>query len=465
MRAEVTPADTSSRAPLLLLLLFAVLWLVASGLLGLVASIQLHSPGFLADCPVLTYGRMGALAETAFVYGWLANAGLALALWILGRLAGEPLRAQGWALGGAAFWNVGVAAALFGVATGDATGFALLGLPGYVHMIMLFSYSAIAVSGILAWSGRLRQVAYASHWYAAAALFLFPWILSIAHVMLFSAPARGVVQSIAAGWYAQCAWTLWLAPLGLSVAYYVVPRVTGRILPSYEFASLGFWCLIFVGGLTGGRHLLGGPVPAWIASVAVVSSALLLFHTLIVLLNLRGCFSGGGIAIRFISFGIAAYVVGALADAATSFHGIAAHTQLTYFDDAARQLALYGAASTMLLGGIYFALPRITGRVWLSGGLVRAHLFLSVAGILLLVGSLAAAAIVQGRDLSDPAVAFADIAQHTRPWLVGATAAQAMLLLGNIALMVNFIGTACRILNLSEPASFSPSSAMEAPAP
>jgi len=465
MKAEVTPADSRSRAPLLLLLLFGLLWLVASGLLGLVASVQLHSPRFLSDCAVLTYGRTGALAETAFVYGWLANAGLALALWILGRLAGEPLRAQGWALAGAVFWNLGVAAALFGVATGDATGFALLGLPGYVHLIMLFSYSAIAVSGILAWSGRLREVPYASHWYAAAALFLFPWILSIAHVTLFSAPARGVVQAIAAGWYAQCAWTLWLAPLGLSVAYYVVPRVTGRVLPSYEFASLGFWCLIFVGGLTGGRHLLGGPVPAWIASVAVVSSALLLFHTFVVLLNLRGCFSGGGIAIRFISFGIAAYIVGALAGAATSFHGIAAHTQFTHFDEAERQLALYGAASTLLFGGIYFALPRITGRAWLSGGLVRAHLFLSVAGILLLVGSLGAAAVIQSQDLSEPAVAFAAIAGHTRPWLVGATAAQAVLLLGNIAFTVNFVGTACTVLKLSEPASFNPPSAMEAPAP
>jgi len=465
MKPEVTPVDRSSRAPLVLLLLCGLAWLVAGGLLGLVASIQLHSPGFLGGCEFLTYGRMSALAETAFVYGWLANAGLALALWILGRLAGEPLRAQNWALFGALFWNLGVAAALVGVAAGDATGFALLGLPRYVHMILLFSYSAIAVAGLLAWSGRLRLVAYASQWYAAAALFLFPWILSVAHVMLFSAPVRGVVQSIAAGWYAQCAWTLWLAPLALSVAYYVVPRVTGRVLPSYEFASLGFWCLIFIGGLTGGRHLLGGPVPAWIPSVAVVSCALLLFHVSIVLLNLRGSFRGGGIALRFISFGLLSYAAGALADAATSFQAVAAHTEFTYFDEALRQLALYGAASTILFGGIYFAVPRITGRAWLSAGLVRAHLFLTLAGILVLFGSLAAAALAQGRGLADPAVPFADIFRHTRPWLVAATAAQAALLLGNIALALNFAGTAFGFVCAPEAAAFNPPSAMEAPPP
>jgi cytochrome c oxidase cbb3-type subunit I len=465
MKAEYTSTDSASFRPLMFLLASSVAWLVVSGVLALLASLQLDTPSFLAGCPFVTFGRMTAMAETAFVYGWLANAGLALSLWVLGRLAGEPLRAQNWCLGGTAFWNLGVTGALAGVASGHATGFALLGLPGFVQLILFVSYAAIAVSGLLAWSGRLRQVSFASQWYAAAALFLFPWILSIVHVMLFAAPVRGVVQAIVAGWYAQCVWTLWLAPLALSVAYYVVPKMTGKILPSYEFASLGFWCLIFVGGLTGGRHLLGGPVPAWIPSVAVVSCALLLFHTAIVLLNLRGAFSGGGVALRFVAFGLAMYLVGALCDAVTSFHAVAAHTQFTFFDEAQKQIALYGAATTILFGGLYYALPRITGRAWLSGGLVRAHLFLSVGGILLLVGSLAGAAVIQSQDLLEAKAEFADIVRHTHPWLVAATAAQAVLLLANILLAVNLYGTACRILNISKPALFSAPGVMEAPAP
>jgi len=465
MKPEVTSNDTGSRRPLVLLLLFGVLWLVASGVLGLAASVQVHSPRFLEGCACLTYGRLSALAETAFVYGWLANAGLALALWTLGRLAGEPLRAQSWAVLGAVFWNVGVAAALGGVATGDATGFALLGLPGYVHALLLFSYAAIALSGILAWAGRLRLVAYASQWYAAAALFLFPWILSVAHVMLFSAPARGVVQAVAAGWYAQCAWSLWLAPLALAVAYYVVPRATGRTLPSYEFASLGFWCLVFIGGLTAGHALVGGPVPAWIPSIAVVAGAILLFHALVVVLNLRGAFAGGGVALRFIGFGLGAYALNIAAGALTAFHALSVRTQFTFVDEALRQLALYGAASTILMGGIYFAVPRITGRAWLSGGLVRAHGALTFAGIVLLVGCLGAAGIAQGRGLADPAVAFPEIARQTRPWLAAATAAQAMLLLGNMALALNFAVTAWRLLGAAEPAAFEAPAATEAPLP
>jgi cytochrome c oxidase cbb3-type subunit 1 len=460
-KSEVTPVDSASSCTLLLLLGSGLVWLIVAGLLGLVAALQLRSPEFLASCPILTYGRTTVLAETAFVYGWLANAGLALVLWVLGRLAGEPLRAQNWAIGGALFWNVGVTGALIGVACGGATGFALLGLPKYVQLILFISYAAIAVSGLLAWAGRLRRVSFASHWYGAAALFLFPWLLSIVHVMLFAVPARGVMQPIVAAWFAQSVWTLWLAPLVLSVAYYVVPKVTGRVLPSYEFASLGFWTLIFVGGLTGGRHLLGGPVPAWIPSLAVVSCAMLLFHTLVVFLNLRGAYGASGIAVKFIAFGLSAYVLGAVVDMLTSFHGIALHTQFTLFDEAQKQLALYGAATTVLFGGIYFALPRITGKAWLSGGLVKFHLTLSVVGILLLLGSLTIASATQSQELLDPKIPLGDIAAHLHVWLTAAAAAQAILLLGNLAFLLNFYGTSCRILNLSAPAWFNPPAAVE----
>jgi cytochrome c oxidase cbb3-type subunit I len=462
---EFNPVDSASNYPLLFLLTSGISWLVVSGVLALLAAAQLHSPHLLARCSLFTYGRTTVMAETAFVYGWLANAGLGLTLWVLGRLAGEPLRAQNWAIGGTLFWNLAVTAALIGIAVGDATGFELLGLPGYVQFVLFFAYCAIAVSGLLAWSGRLREVSFASHWYGAAALFLFPWLLSVAHVMLFSAPARGVVQPIIAGWYAQSAWTLWLAPMALSVAYYVVPKVTGKILPSYEFASLGFWCLMFIGGLTGGRHLLGGPVPAWIPSLAVVACALLLFHTVIVLLNLRGAFSGGGVALKFIAFGLLVYLLGAVGDTLTSFHAVAAHTQFTFFTEAQKQLALYGSASTILFGGIYFALPRITGKAWLSGALVRIHLLFSIGGLVLLVTSLAIASVAQSQDFLTAATPFADIIQHTRPWLLAATVAQAILLVGNLAFLANFYGTACRILNISIPAWFNPPSAVKTPTP
>ena len=465
--AEVTAADTSARCPLLLLLASALAWLVTSGVLALVTSIQLVQPTFLAECPVFSYGRAQALQETAFLYGWAANAGLAIALWVLGRLGGAPLRALNWVVVGTLFWNLAIALGLCGIATGEATSIAFLQLPRYVQPVMLVAYGAIGIAGVLAWLGRRNECSFAAQWYAVAALFLFPWIFSAAQVMVLWSPVRGTLQAVAGGWFAQGAWTLWLAPLALSGAFYVVPKITGRVLPSYDFAPHAFWCLLVLGAFTGGRHLVGGPVPAWIASVAIVSCSLLLFHYFVVLMNLRGAFGAGGTALKLLSFGLAAYVLGGLLDAITSFRSVALVTQFTHVDTAQQQLALYGGFSMMIFGAIYFALPRLTGRAWASAGLVRGHSALAIFGVVLLVVSLAAAGWTQGRDLLDAKVAFADIAAHTRGWLLAAVAAQGILLLGNLLLLVNFCQSVCAgycSATPVEPALFRQPSTMEAPA-
>jgi cytochrome c oxidase cbb3-type subunit 1 len=429
------------RVPLLFLLGSGVLWLVLAAVLALISSIQLHSPEFLADCALLTYGRAQALAETAFVYGWIGNAGLALTLWILCRLSGEPLRASNWAGTGAFFWNAGIAIGMAGIATGGATALPMLELPPYVQPLLFAAYASVALAGVAAWTGRRREFMFASHWYAVAALFFFPWLFSVAQVMLLWFPVHGVLQAIVAGWYAQGLWTLWIAPLSLAGAYYVVPRVAGRVLPAYDSAVFGFWCLLLVGGWTGGRHLIGGPVPAWISSVAIGAAYILLFHYIVVALNLRAGFAGGGISLRFISFGVAAYALGGLLDAVTAVRGVAVITQFTHFDEAQRQFALQGGATMMLFGTLYFALPRIVGRPWASRGLVRGHLALSALGILLLAACLGAAGWVQGWALNDPKTAFSDIAGLTRDWLLGATGARALLLFADILLAVNFFRT------------------------
>ncbi len=441
--AEVTAIDTQARGPLLLLLGSGLVWLVASGILALITSIQLHTPSFMADCSWLTYGRAQALRETAFVYGWAANAGLGIALWVLGRLGGEPLRGLNWVIVGTLFWNTGVAAGLVGIATGDMTSFSLLQLPRYVQPLLAFAYATIAISGVLAWSGRRTDGTFAAQWYAVAALILFPWMLVAAQAVLLWMPVRGTVQSIAAGWYTQAAWSLWLAPLGLAGAYYIVPKVAGRVLPTYESAPLGFWTLMFVGAWTGGRHLVGGPVPAWIATMAVVAYSLLIFHYLVIVLNFRIALKAGGTALKFIRFGLVAYMLVGIIELITSFRVMAIQTQFTYLATALEQLGLYGGISMLFFGAIYYMVPRLTGSPWASAGLATGHRVVVILGVLLSVVALAFAGYTQGAALMDAKNSFASIFEQVRGALLVNTAAQIMLIGANLLLLVNFARTAC----------------------
>lgn len=465
--AEVTAIDTQARGPLLPLVGAALTWLVVSGVFALISAVQLHSPAFYSECAWFTHGRMAALHETAFVYGWAANAGLAIGLWLLGRLGGQSLRALNWAVVGGVFWNLGVAVGLVGIVVGDMTSFSLLQLPRYVQPLMVLAYSAIAIPGILAWSGRNRAGTYASQWYAVAALFLFPWLLTAAQVVLLWSPVRGVVQAIGAAWYAQGVWSLWLVPLALAGAYYVVPKVSGRTLPGYEAAPWSFWTLILVGTWTAGRHLVGGPVPAWIPAIAVVGGALLLFHYLVVVLNLRVVIEAGGTAVKFVSFGLLAYLVNGLIEIVSSFRITAVHTQFTFFAAGLEQLALYGAVTMLFFGAIYFMVPRLAGRPWSSAVLTTGHLVAAIVGVVASVAALMAAGSTQSELLLKPAATFADIFGKVQIPLLAHTAAQFVLLGANLLLLVNFARTACVCgegAPATPPAMFRQPPAVEAPA-
>lgn len=441
--AEVTPIDTQARTPLLLLVGSGLVWLVVSGLFALITSIQLHSPQFLADCSIFTHGRAQAIRETAFVYGWAANAGLAIGLWILGRLGGNLLRALNWTVVGTLFWNLGVTAGLVGIAVGDMTSFSLLQLPRYVQPLLVVAYGAIALSGILAWGGRRNDSTYASQWYAVAALFLFPWLLIAAQAVLVWMPVRGTAQAVAAGWYAQGAWALWLAPLALAAAYYIIPKTSGRVLPSYDFAPLGFWTLLFLGSWTGGRNLIGGPVPAWIASLAVVASSMVLFHYLVVFLNFRVATAATGNGAKYIRFGLAAYLLWGLFEFLTSFRGVAIETQFTLITPALETLGLYGAISMIFYGAITYMVPRVAGQAWSSAALLAGHRILVMVGILLLVVALTAAGWAQETALHDAKDSLGAILTGMKTWLLLATVANLILLGANFLLFVNFARTAC----------------------
>lgn len=437
--AEVSDIDVTARRPLLYLFGSALLWLVLSGLFSLVNAIQLTTPEFLAHCPVLTYGRVHAARETAFIYGWAANAGLAISLWLLSRLGLTAMRGGWFVFLGGLFWNIGVLLGVGGILIGDATSFPGLQLPVYTHGILLISFGFMAVAGILAWSGRKHETAFAAQWYVLAGIFLFPWLFSIAIVALFLAPGAGTAQSVVAAWYAQNLYSLWLAPIALGALYYLLPKITARPLPHYAFAPLAFWILIVVGAWTGPSVLVNGPVPAWIPTLAIACSVVLLMHYWLVWLNLRGVFSpAGSVVLKFAAVGFGAYLLTGLAHAILPLRTVAAVVQFTYVQDAATALACLGAISLTFFAALYHIAPRLCGRAWPSAGLVRAHYAASLLGVVLVVGALAAAGVVQGRALNSTA-SFAAIATATKPWLLTATAGEALFLVGNLLAAFHFL--------------------------
>jgi cytochrome c oxidase cbb3-type subunit 1 len=179
----------------------------------------------------------------------------------------------------------------------------------------------------------------------------------------------------------------------------------------------------------------------------VVSASLLIFHYLVLVLNFRVAFQSNGTAIRFIRFGLISYMLAGLAELLTSFRGVALHTQFTFFSTAIEQLGLYGGISMMFFGAIYYLVPRVTGNAWASSGLLAGHRILMVLGVVLSVVTLAYAGLVQGSGLLDDKATFATIFGNVRMTLLVNSAAQLILVTGNLLLLVNLIRTAYPFTN------------------
>src|SRR5438874_2574264 len=83
---ERAAVDASARGPVLFLFGNGILWLMLATVLGLITSIQLFSPGFLADVPFLSYGRIWPAFTNTLSFGWCSLAGLGVTIWLLARL-------------------------------------------------------------------------------------------------------------------------------------------------------------------------------------------------------------------------------------------------------------------------------------------------------------------------------------------------------------------------------------------
>src|SRR6186997_2905927 len=103
--------DRSVKAPVLFLFANAAMWLLASTLMGLIASIKLVEPGFLDNDWLwfLNYGRLQPAHVATLVYGWAMQGALGAAIWLLARRSGVVLeRGSGLMLTAGVFWNIGV---------------------------------------------------------------------------------------------------------------------------------------------------------------------------------------------------------------------------------------------------------------------------------------------------------------------------------------------------------------------
>ncbi|NNM31370.1 MAG: hypothetical protein HKO57_17795, partial [Akkermansiaceae bacterium] len=286
---------------------------------------------------------------------------------------------------------------------------------------------------------------YITQWYVLAALFWFPWIYLTSHLFVFVFDTNPVMAAGVNAWFKATLMFLFFVPVAVATAYYLAPKVTGRPVYSYSLAVLGFWTLAAIGPWAGMQKLAGSPLPQFMPYVGAAATVLFLVPAMAVAVNILQTVRGhkevvdASPSLRFTVAGVVALVtlgaLGLLLNIGPSIKYI----QFSMTGYGYEIMALYGVFSMCTFGGIYFIVPRVTRREWLSRRFIKWHYYLSVYGALTIVGSSIFGGFLQGQAQEFWDMPWMDAATRGYAYGIGTTVAWAFILFANLFFFVHLI--------------------------
>jgi len=442
LRADI---DRSLRHPVMFFFTSGAAWLALSIFLGVISSAKTTSPGFLDSCGWLTLGRVYPAHLSTLIYGWGCQAAFGLMIWLMARLSRKKCENAGMILVAGHLWNFAVLAGVLGILGGSSTGVPWMEFPVAVWPVLLLAYLTIVIGSLVHFRCREGGHVYISQWYLLGALFWFPWVLITSFLFIFVFDTHPVMAAGVDSWFKATMILLFFVPVGLASAYYLAPKVTGRPVYSYNLALFGFWTLAVVAPWAGMQKLAGAPIPQFLPAIGAAAMVLILIPALAVGVNILATVRGHGAvaaaspSLRFTIAGVIGFVVlGFLGLFMNAFGGLKL-TQFSYAGYGYETLALYGFFSMCAFAGIYFIVPRITRREWLSRRFITWHFFLSVYGIVTVVASAILGGFMQGVAQEEWQSSWMDAATRGYSYGIGITAAWIFILLGNIFFVAHLL--------------------------
>jgi cytochrome c oxidase cbb3-type subunit 1 len=445
--AERVMLDASSRLPVLVTLGFAVAWLVAASVFGLMASLKLHLPDWLVAQPALTFGRIRPAHLNAVGYGWCSFAAFGVALWLMPRLLRTPLVGSRTAAFGALLWGVGVTGGIATVLAGGSAGLEWLEIPRTWAMLMVAGGGCMGIALLRTLRARTVDHLYVSVWYIGAGLLWLPTLLIVAY---WPGLHAGVQEASMNWWFGHNVLGLWFTPIGLAAVYYFLPKVLGKPIHSYNLSLVGFWTLAFFYAQVGGHHLIGGPVPGWVISLSIVQSMMMLIPVTAVAINHHRTAWGHLAALRhsptlrFIVTGAWMYTLASVQGSFEALRSVNRVTHFTHFTVAHAHLGLYGFFSMVMFGAIYFIMPRLLSWEWPSAAAIRWHFRLTLGGFFVYFTGLSIGGWLQGLAMLDGARPFMESVTLTKPYLISRSVGGTLMTLGHLVFAGHFVAMVLR---------------------
>ena len=386
-------------------ILTSAVWFAAATSFGMIAAGYLFAPDFLANIGWLHFGKSRPIHVNLVLFGFVTPGLLAAGFYMIPKLLRTELYSEKLGVVTAVLWNVTMPFIIIGLGAGYSQGREYAELPWSVDLMIVVLFVLVIFNILMTIRQRKESILYVSIWYISAAVVLTGTTYGIGNVIWKpdTGALLGIPDAILLWFYGHNIFGLLLTPMGLAVAYYVLPIATRSPLYSHTLSLIGFWSLIVVYTHIGTHHLLQVPVPTYLKVIAIVDSVAMVIPVMVVLINLWFTVKGKwgeihqDIGAKFVFAGTIYYFFVNIQGSMMSLPIVQRVTHFNNWVVGHAHIGVLGFAGVTALGGIYFLLPRITGKPIYSRFLADLQYWLVLIGITGFAIVLTIVGLIQGQ--------------------------------------------------------------------
>jgi cytochrome c oxidase cbb3-type subunit I len=386
--------------------LTSIFWMMIATFMGLLGATVLIAPDLTEGIGWLTFGRVRPVHVNLVLFGFVTPGLLAAAFYYIPKLLRTDLYSEKLGILSGGVWNLMLVVATVTLLAGHTQAREYAELIWSVDMMVILSFTLVIMNFVLTVKHRNEPILFVSVWYAGAAVVLTASTYALGNVVWRpdSGALTGIPDAILLWFYGHNIFGLLLTPLSIGVAYYVVPKVCKAPLYSHTLSLVGFWSLIVVYTHIGTHHLLQVPVPTWLKVISIVDSVGMVIPVMVFLINIWYTAKSklgeihADIGGKFVFTGTVMYFFVSIQGSIMALPQVQRVTHFNNWVVGHAHIGVLGFSGMIALGGLYYILPRITGRPIYSRLLADFQYWLVLIGVTGFTIVLTVVGLIQGNS-------------------------------------------------------------------
>ena len=384
--------------------LTSAFWMVVATFMGLLGATELIAPDLTANIGWLVFGRVRPIHVNLVLFGFVTPGLLASAFYYVPMLLRTELYSEKLGVVTVLAWNLTLVAVVLSLSKGFTQGREYAEMIWPIDILIVAVFSLVFINMIMTVARRKEPILYVSVWYVCAGIILTAVTFSLGNVIWRpdSGSLAGIPDAILLWFYGHNVFGLLLTPLSAGVAYFVIPKACRAPLYSHTLSLFGFWSLLVVYTHIGTHHLLQVPVPTWLKVISIVDSVAMVIPVMAFLINIWYTAKGklgqihADIGAKFVFTGTNMYFFVSIQGSMMALPDVQRVTHFNNWVIAHAHVGVLGFAGMIALGGIYYILPRITGKPLYSKLLADFQYWMILIGVVGFTVVLTIAGLIQG---------------------------------------------------------------------